>query len=160
MRAHQRMRGEVVAGREARQVRSAHGNRIDVMTGKPGVAAEKLALVALMKVEADAGLIVVIGANDSGRVDIGRDVTERIERGYVGGDRVDGLSGDLIIGKFNAAGREVDQGMVEFSLVLIGCRHGGRGCDAGAVAEAFVVRKYEKAVFTERSAQPNKSKRN
>ena len=59
----ERIRGEVVARRVTGKIGPAHRHRIDVVTGEPRIARKELTPVALVKVDADAGLIVVIGGN-------------------------------------------------------------------------------------------------
>jgi hypothetical protein len=92
--------------------------------------AEELAPVVLVKVESDAGLVVVVGTDNGGGIYKRTHIPIGIESGRVDGNLIEVHGGYLVIGIGDAAGSEVDEWMAdagEIAPLLGGGRHGRRG---------------------------------
>src|SRR5215472_11887337 len=151
----ERMGSEIVASRISGKIGPAHGHRADVVTREPGIAGEELALIALVQVKANAGLIVVIAAHDGRRVYRWAHVSIGIKSGHIGCNRIDHFRWNLVVRKRDSPGSEIDQrvtdsGEVSF-LLGRGWHHRGGG-DALPVTETLVITECKDLILSNRAS--------
>ncbi len=153
--SNRRVRRQVVAGRIAGNVGATHRHRVDVVAARERVAGEELARGGGVQIDAPAGLVQAVAADQRLAVDRRRDVAERVERHDVARHRVDGPWRQLVAGERHAAGGDVDERRREAGEIagtLLRRRHGRRRRDPLLVEEALVVGEHERAIGAERTA--------